>query len=169
MHTHTGMTFQRQLSPFGWLHPPQAQLSHGPRSKPGSRPRVAVLHQGHIDNHTALRTELQDRGYRFHTHSHGELLAHLIDAIHPGDAPQALRRAAALLQGPSAFVVQFHDQPHRLLATRTGPAAALQLHPQRAELIVPAPLASTDTQHPAGIHLLPEGDILDINAATARR
>ena len=165
MHLPSPLHFHRQLSPFGWLHPPQAQLSQGPNAQPGTRPRVAVLHQGHIHNHSALRIELQDRGYHFRTHSHGELLAHLIDAIHPGDAPQALRRASALLQGPNAFVVQFHDQPQRLLATRTGSAAALQLHPRRVELIVPAPMASTDTHQPAGIHWLPEGDVLDLNAA----
>lgn len=163
MHPPSRMHFYRPRSPFAWLHPPQAQLSQGPKAQPGTRARVAVLHQGHIDNHSALRTELQERGYRFHSHSDGELIAHLIDAIHPGDALQAVRRAAALLQGPNAFVVQLHDQAQRLLATRTGPAAALQLRPQRVELIVPAPMASADTPYPVGIHLLPEGDILDLH------
>jgi glucosamine--fructose-6-phosphate aminotransferase (isomerizing) len=124
---------------------------------------VAVLHRGHIHNHTALRSQLQDRGYHFSTDSDGELIAHLIDAVHPGDALQAVRRAAALLQGPGAFAVQFHDQSHRLLATRVGPSVALRLHPQRAELVVPAPLSNASTGNPMGIYLLPEGDVLDID------
>lgn len=165
MHTHSRMTFQRHRSDFGVLQPPQAQLSHGPHAKPGSRPRVAVLHQGHIDNHTALRNHLQDRGYLFNTDSHGELLAHLIDAIHAQDALQTVRRAATLLQGPGAFAVQFHDQPHRLLALRMGPSVALRLHPRRAELIKPAPMASTRMGNPTGLYLLPEGDVLDIDSA----
>lgn len=165
MHTHSEVTFQRQLSPFRFLNAPQAHLSQGPNAKPGSRPRVAVLHRGHIHNHTALRSQLQDRGYLFSTDSDGELIAHLIDAVHPGDALQAVRRAAALLQGPGAFVVQFHDQAHRLLATRMGPSVALRLHPQRVELFDPAPLASTSAANPTGIYLLPEGDVLDIDPA----
>lgn len=168
MHTHTRMTFQRQLSPFGLLHPPQAQLSHGPHAKPGSRPRVAVLHWGHINNHSALRSELQDRGYPFNTTHHGELVAHLVDAIYQGDALQAVRRAAALLQGPGAFAVELHAQAHRLLATRTGPPAALRWHPQRVELIVPLPsaLAPVSQGDAVGLYLLPEGDILDIDTRT---
>lgn len=165
MHTHTRMTFQRQNSPFGLLHPPQAQLSHGPHAKPGSRPRVAVLHQGRVDNHVALRSHLQDRGYPFSTQSNGELIAHLIDAIHTQDALKAVRRAATLLQGPGAFAVQFHDQPHRLLALRMGASVALRMHPRRAELIEPAPMASTRTGNPTGFYLLPEGEVLDINTA----
>jgi glucosamine--fructose-6-phosphate aminotransferase (isomerizing) len=163
MHTHSEVTLHRQLSPLRFLNAPQAQLSQGPNAKPGARPRVAVLHRGHIHNHTALRSQLQDRGYHFSTDSDGELIAHLIDAVHPGDALQAVRRAAALLQGPGAFAVQFHDQSHRLLATRAGPSVALRLHPQRAELVVPAPLANASTGNPMGIYLLPEGDVLDID------
>jgi glucosamine--fructose-6-phosphate aminotransferase (isomerizing) len=163
MHTHSEVKFHRQLSPFRFLNAPLAQLSQGPNAKPGARPRVAVLHRGHIHNHTALRSQLQDRGYHFSTDSDGELIAHLIDAVHPGDALQAVRRAAALLQGPGAFAVQFHDQSHRLLATRAGPSVALRLHPQRAELVVPAPLSNASTGNPMGIYLLPEGDVLDID------
>lgn len=163
MHPYTRMTFQRERSPFALMQPPQAQFSHGPHAKPGSRPRVAVLHQGRIDNHKALRSHLKGRGYPFSTDNDGELIAHLIDAIHPADALQAVRRAAAVLQGPVAFAVQFHDQAHRLLATRVGPSVALRLHPQRLELIVPAPLASISHVNRAGLYLLPMGDVLDID------
>jgi glucosamine--fructose-6-phosphate aminotransferase (isomerizing) len=163
MHTHSEVTFHRQLSPFRFLNAPLAQISQGPNAKPGARSRVAVLHRGHIYNHTALRSQLQDRGYHFSTESDGELIAHLIDAVHPGDALQAVRRATALLQGPGAFAVQFHDQTHRLLATRVGPSMALRLHPQRAELIVPAPLVKASTDSKTGLYLLPEGDVLDID------
>jgi glucosamine--fructose-6-phosphate aminotransferase (isomerizing) len=81
---------------------------------------VAVLHHGRVDNHHALRAELQERGYQFQTHSDGELIAHLIDAIHPGDPMQAVQRAMALLQGPSTFAVQFHDHPQRLITAQSG-------------------------------------------------
>lgn len=164
MHTQSVVIFHRQLSPFRLLNPPQAQISHGPNDKPGSPPRVAVLHLGHIHNHTALRSQLQERGYHFSTDSDGELIAHLIDAIHPGDALQAVQRAAALLQGLVAFAVQFHDQAHRLLATRLGPPVALRLHTQGVELIVPSLGERASLSKPVGIHFLPEGDILDINA-----
>ena len=165
MLTHSEMIFHRQLSPFRLLNPPQAQLSQGPNAQPGARPRVAVLHRGHIHNHAALRSQLQDRGYHFSNHSDGELIAHLIDAVHPGDALQAVQRAAALLQGPGAFAVPFHDQAQRLLATRVGPSVALRLHPQRVELIVPAPLVRNSACNTTGIYLLPEGDVLDIDTA----
>jgi hypothetical protein len=71
-----------------------------------------------------------------------------------------------LLQGHGAFAVQFHDQAHRLLATRMGPSVALRLHPLRVELIEPAPLPSSSPCDPTGLYLLPEGEVLDIQTAT---
>ena len=165
MHPLQEVTFHRQMSPFRFLNAPLAQLSQGPNAKPGSRPRVAVLHMGNLHNHTALRNQLQERGYDFSTNSDGELIAHLIDAVHPGDKLQAVRRATALLQGPGAFAVQFHDQAHRLLATCMGPSVALRLHPEHVELIASASLSSTRSVNPTGIYLLPQGDVLDIDAA----
>ena len=103
------------------------------------------------------------RGYQFSTDNDGELIAHLIDAIHPGDALQAVQRATALLQGLVAFAVQFHDQTHRLLATRMGPPVALRLYPQRVELTVTSIAACANPGMPLGLHLLPEGDVLDID------
>jgi glucosamine--fructose-6-phosphate aminotransferase (isomerizing) len=129
MTTPIAMTFQRHLkptnlpthiTPFMPLDPARTHFSHGPQKHPTSPPRVAVLHNGRVDNHHALRAELQERGYQFQTHSDGELIAHLIDAIHPGDPLQAVQRAMALLQGPSAFAVQFHDHPHRLITAQSG-------------------------------------------------
>jgi hypothetical protein len=76
------MTFQRAPTPFPNfmpLDPARTQFSLGPKSHPGSLPRVAVLHQGHVDNHHALRAQLQERGYLFETNSDGELIAHLIE------------------------------------------------------------------------------------------
>ena len=133
------MTFQRpvkrsaHITPFMPLDPARTHFSHGPQNHPTSPPRVAVLHHGRVDNHHALRAQLQERGYQFQTHSDGELIAHLIDAIHPGDPMQAVQRAMALLQGPSTFAVQFHDHPQRLITAQSGqPQQASQvidLHP----------------------------------------
>jgi glucosamine--fructose-6-phosphate aminotransferase (isomerizing) len=132
------MTFQlhlqttKRLPPataFMPLDPARTHFSHGPQNHTTSPPRVAVLHHGRVDNHHALRAELQERGYPFQTHSDGELIAHLIDAIHPGDPLQAVHRAMALLQGPNTFAVQFHDHPHRLITAQSG-------HPQQPNQVI---------------------------------
>ncbi|MCO4088110.1 MAG: hypothetical protein HEQ17_03815 [Limnohabitans sp.] len=111
-----------QSTHFMPLDPAHTHFSHGPHSHTASPPRVAVLHHGHVDNHHALRAQLQERGYPFQTHSDGELIAHLIDAIHPGNPLQAVHRALALLQGQSTFAVQFQDQPQRLITAQSGTA-----------------------------------------------
>lgn len=136
------MTFQRTpwlrtelgpLASFMPMDPARTHFSHGPHQQPASAPRVAVWHQGRVDNHHALRAQLQDRGYQFQTHSDGELVAHLIDAVHPGDPMQAVQRALALLQGPCTFAVQFHDHPQRLITAQSGtgpsPHQVIDLHP----------------------------------------
>lgn len=115
------------------LDPARTHFSHGPQNHPAAPPRVAVLHHGRVDNHHALRAELQERGYTFLSHSDGELIAHLIDAIHPGDPLQAVHRALALLQGPSTFAVQFHNHPQRLITAQSGSGPSvhqvIDLHP----------------------------------------
>lgn len=119
------MTFQRAPTPFPHFMPldPVHAVQPWPKQPPRlAAPHRCAAHQGHVDNHHALRAQLQERGYPFETNNDCELIAHLIDAIHPGNPLHAVQRAMALLQGQSTFAVQFHDHPYRLITAKSGSA-----------------------------------------------
>jgi glucosamine--fructose-6-phosphate aminotransferase (isomerizing) len=82
--------------------------------------RIAVIHNGIIENHTALKDELQGRGYEFSSETDTEVIAHLIhDLVRQGaDLTQAVQRAVRRLEGAYAIVVLDAQSPDRVVAAR---------------------------------------------------
>ncbi|QET04732.1 glutamine--fructose-6-phosphate transaminase (isomerizing) [Cupriavidus pauculus] len=83
-------------------------------------PRVAVSHNGIIENHEALRTELEGHGYVFASQTDSEVIAHLIDHLYNGDLFEAVRETVARLHGSYAIAVLCRDEPHRMVGARRG-------------------------------------------------
>jgi glucosamine--fructose-6-phosphate aminotransferase (isomerizing) len=85
-----------------------------------SRGEIAVVHNGIIENHDELRAELQSRGYRFESQTDTEVIAHLVHSLHQGDLLEAVRRAAARLQGAYAIAVLSKKDPDTVVGARAG-------------------------------------------------
>ena len=85
-----------------------------------SRNRIALVHNGIIENHDTLRGELRARGYDFESQTDTEVIAHLIDHLYDGDLFAAVQAAAKRLQGAYAIAVFCHDEPHRVVGARAG-------------------------------------------------
>ncbi|AWN15691.1 glutamine--fructose-6-phosphate transaminase (isomerizing) [Salinisphaera sp. LB1] len=87
-----------------------------------SNDRIAVVHNGIIENHEALRARLRDAGYRFESETDTEVVAHLIDSYRQTSATltEAVRRAVAELHGAYALAVVAIGDPDTLVATRRG-------------------------------------------------
>src|SRR3954451_19677663 len=70
--------------------------THGPPTDRNAHPHiggdgaVAVVHNGVIENHAALRRELESEGFRFHTQTDTEVVAHLIARELKADPPADL-------------------------------------------------------------------------------
>jgi len=84
--------------------------------------QVAVVHNGIIENHAELRADLQAKGYRFHSDTDTEVIAHLLaDLLKQGkDIGEATRGAIARLVGAYALAVMDPNDPDRLIVTRVG-------------------------------------------------
>ncbi|NUN48498.1 MAG: glutamine--fructose-6-phosphate transaminase (isomerizing) [Candidatus Brocadiae bacterium] len=80
--------------------------------------RVAVVHNGIIENHEALRRRLRARGYAFRSETDTEVIAHLIEDMHRGNPLETVRRAIAKLEGSFAIGVLFRDRPDVLIGAR---------------------------------------------------
>jgi glucosamine--fructose-6-phosphate aminotransferase (isomerizing) len=84
--------------------------------------RVAVVHNGIIENHAELRTALSERGYRFTSETDTEVIAHLLarELEHEPDLLRAVQSATRELIGAYALAVVSPDDPDRLVVARSG-------------------------------------------------
>ena len=85
-----------------------------------SRDRIALVHNGIIENHEELRAALQTKGYSFVSQTDTEVMAHLIDSLYQGDILQAVFQATQQLRGAFAIAVMAKDEPHRVIGARAG-------------------------------------------------
>jgi glucosamine--fructose-6-phosphate aminotransferase (isomerizing) len=85
-----------------------------------SRNRIALVHNGIIENYEELRTELQAAGYVFESQTDTEVIAHLIDHVYTGDLFESVQQAIRRLTGAYAIAVFSCDEPHRIVAARQG-------------------------------------------------
>ncbi|HEX8955788.1 MAG TPA: glutamine--fructose-6-phosphate transaminase (isomerizing), partial [Burkholderiaceae bacterium] len=85
-----------------------------------SRERVAIVHNGIIENHEELRAELKAAGYVFESQTDSEVIAHLIDHLYRGDLFEALQQATKRLVGAYAIAAFCRDEPHRVVGARQG-------------------------------------------------
>ena len=103
------------------VHNAHPHFSHGPGTDWAQRPgRVALVHNGIIENHDELRVALKAKGYQFVSQTDTEVIAHLIDSAYNGDAFDAVKTAVAQLRGAYALAVFFRDEPHRVIGARAG-------------------------------------------------
>lgn len=88
-----------------------------------SEPRIAVVHNGIIENHLELRKELEDRGVKFESETDSEVAAHLIkDRIDQGadGLLKAVQEAVGMLKGAYALAVIDANDPESLVCARLG-------------------------------------------------
>ncbi|KHO63722.1 glutamine--fructose-6-phosphate transaminase (isomerizing) [Pseudomonas flexibilis] len=83
---------------------------------------IAVVHNGIIENHQALREQLKGLGYLFTSDTDTEVIVHLLHyKLHEmGDLAAALKAAVQELHGAYGLAVVAASQPDRLLAARSG-------------------------------------------------
>ncbi len=101
--------------------------THGVPSEDNAHPhvsgdRLAIVHNGIIENHEQLRAELEADGYTFETDTDTEVIVHRIHShLAVGkDLPAAVRATVADLEGAYALVVMSADDPDRLMLARAG-------------------------------------------------
>src|SRR5690606_34356820 len=82
--------------------------------------RIALVHNGIIENHDELRAELQSIGYVFESQTDTEVIAHLIDHLYNGDLFETVQQTVRRLTGAYAIAVFCHDEPHRVVGARHG-------------------------------------------------
>ena len=126
-------------------------------------PTVAVVHNGIIENHDALRRELQALGDVFSSETDTEVIPKLIARAYTGDPEAAVRAVLPRLEGSFAFAVIFADQPGRILAARQG--SPLLIGRGKKEYLLASDVPAL-LPHATEVTYLNDGELVDFTAET---
>ncbi|MCB9678486.1 MAG: glutamine--fructose-6-phosphate transaminase (isomerizing) [Alphaproteobacteria bacterium] len=100
--------------------------THGGITQPNAHPhldgeqRIAVVHNGIIENMNALKAQLQADGVVFRSETDTEIFAHLIRKHYTGDPREAVCAAVKHVRGTYGLAVMFADHPNVIVAARNG-------------------------------------------------
>ena len=100
--------------------------THGKPSEQNAHPhcdadgRIAIVHNGIIENHHTLRVFLEEQGVVFRSETDTEVLPHLIRYFYKGNLPDAVRNALLKVEGTFGVVVASADHPDMLVAAKRG-------------------------------------------------
>ena len=85
--------------------------------------KLAIIHNGIIENYASLRSELKNRGYHFISDTDTEVLVHLIEDIQTHeqlDLEESVRIALNQVIGAYAIVILSEDHPNKIIVARKG-------------------------------------------------
>ncbi|ABE42633.1 glutamine--fructose-6-phosphate transaminase (isomerizing) [Polaromonas sp. JS666] len=144
------------------VHNAHPHFSHGAGANQASRPgKVALVHNGIIENHDELRVALQAKGYVFASQTDTEVIVHLMDSLYDGDLFEALKATVAQLHGAYAIAAFCKDEPHRVVGARAGSPLILGVGKGNSENFL-----ASDAMALAGVTdqivYLEEGDMVDM-------
>ena len=144
------------------VHNAHPHFSHGTGAGADARPgRVALVHNGIIENHDELRAALQAKGYVFQSQTDTEVIVHLMDSLYDGDLFEALKAAVAQLHGAYAIAAFCKDEPQRVVGARAGSPLILGVGKDHSENFL-----ASDAMALAGVTdqivYLEEGDLVDM-------
>jgi glutamine---fructose-6-phosphate transaminase (isomerizing) len=140
--------------------------THGRPSDENAHPhrdcsgKVAVVHNGIIENYAQLRAQLVGEGHHFQSETDTEVLAHLIERYDQGDLVAAVRRTLREVDGAFALGVISQDAPDRLIFARNG-ASPLVVGLGEGEMFVASDIAAM-LQYTRKVVVLEEGEIIEV-------
>ena len=82
--------------------------------------RLALVHNGIIENHHVLRRRLAELGHEFRTETDTEVLCHLIEEVFEGNLEEAVARALSHVEGAYGVAVIHVDEPGKIVVARMG-------------------------------------------------
>jgi len=136
--------------------------THGAPSERNAHPhtssngKIALVHNGIIENYRSLRTFLDQQGIRCVSDTDTEVLAQLIGHFYDGNLEQAVRDALHDVQGTYGIAVICADEPNRIVAARKGSPLIIGIG--NGEFILASDAAAI-IEHTAQVIYLADGEM----------
>jgi glutamine---fructose-6-phosphate transaminase (isomerizing) len=156
-------TVQDNFGKVGIAHTRWA--THGEPSEINAHPhysydgKVAVVHNGIIENYKDLKAELEAEGIKFLSKTDTEVVAHLIAKNYNGDLKQAVLDTFKKLQGAFALAIIHTDEPDHIIGAKKG--SPLLLGVAEEELILASDVSAVISRTQDVIYL-EDGEMVDI-------
>ena len=121
--------------------------------------KIAIVHNGIIDNYQELKGQLITKGYTFKSETDSEVIVQLISEFYEGDLSSAVSAALKILRGTYGLIVMSSEEPNKLIAARKGSPIVIGCHP---ESTVIASDASAIVSHTSEAIYLDDNDIAEV-------
>ena len=152
---HTGIAHTRWATHGA----PATNNAHPHFSAKGGDPRVAVVHNGIIENYEEIRSELVKLGYVFESQTDTEVIAHLVNELYDGDLLRTVQKTVKRLHGAFAIALFCKDEPERVVGARVGCPLVVGIG-QNENFVASDAMALAGTTDQ--IIYLEEGDVVDV-------
>ena len=139
--------------------------THGEASDINSHPhlsnngKIAVVHNGIIENYRELKKELEEEGYTFKSTTDTEVIAVLLEKYYDGDLLEAVKKVKDRLEGSFACGIITTDEPDRLIGMRVESPLVVGLMDDATIMASDIPSILKYTKD---VIYLENGDIIDI-------
>ena len=80
--------------------------------------KIAVVHNGIIENYKEIKEYLQKKGYEFLSETDTEVIAHLLDYYYKGNPLEAITKVLGRVRGSYALGILFQENPGVMYAVR---------------------------------------------------
>ena len=144
---------------------PATNNAHPHFSGTQERAKIALVHNGIIENYESLRETLSKKGYVFESQTDTEAVAHLIHDLYDGDLLRTVQKAVKQLHGAFAIAVFCDDEPNRVVGARLGCPLVVGISQDETFIASDAMALAGSTDQ---IIYLEEGDVVDVTLTGAR-
>ncbi len=141
--------------------------THGAPNQVNAHPHLSqtgdfsIVHNGIIENYSALKSRLLANGFSFTSDTDSEVLAHLIEQCYDGDLTRAVTAALEQIEGTYGICVISKLHPDKIIAARQGSPIAVGIC--HNETVIASDISAI-VQHTDRVVFLNDGDILTATA-----
>ncbi len=138
--------------------------THGEPSKENAHPHfdethsVAVVHNGIIENHSALRERLRSKGKIFYSGTDTEVIAQLVADCYEGDLLKAVQQTLSYLKGFWGIALIHKNHPNQIIAAAKENPIAVGFNPLTFEAFVSSDANAFDDPH-LDVFFLENGEV----------
>jgi len=146
--------------------------THGAPTESNAHPhltpgKLAIVHNGIIENHQSLREELQQAGYVFESETDTEVILHAVDREYQKskDLYHAVAATVKRLKGAYAIGLMCSDEPRRIVGARSGSPMVVGIG-ENSGYIASDMAALLSVTH--DFYIIEDGELVDINDGDIR-
>ncbi len=125
--------------------------------------KIVIVHNGIIENYTALREKLEEDGCVFASDTDSEVIAHLLASLYEGNLEKTMAQALTLLQGTYGIVALHADEPDTIVGARNGSPLVLGIGDDEMFL---ASDVTAIVAHTKQVVYIEDGEIISITPST---